>query len=53
MKWNVDFVIAGHVHAMERSRPMYNYQMNTCGPVYLLLGDGGNVEGPYRQFIDE
>lgn len=29
------------------------YQLNTCGPSYVALGDGGNVEGVYRNFVDE
>lgn len=140
LQFSVDFVVVGHVHAMERTRPIYNYVKNQCGPgaprccslsvappraapappraravmrspgkteeeqvgarrtaafslhqsrlrsalwsrrrsddrqltprrvyllprlllrccpvsVYMLLGeDGGNVEGPYRQFIDD
>ena len=32
---------------------MYNYQKDSCGPVYLTMGDGGNVEGPYRNFVDD
>ena len=27
------------------------YQLDTCGPMYLTVGDGGNVEGPYRNFV--
>ena len=51
--YGVDFVISGHVHAYERSHPVYKYQRDACGPVYLSLGDGGNVEGPYRSFVDD
>ena len=53
MKYGVDFVFAGHVHAFERTHPVYDYQPNACGPVYFTLGDGGNVEAPYRNFIDD
>ena len=35
------------------THPMYNYQKDSCGPVYLTMGDGGNVEGPYRNFVDD
>jgi len=49
---SVDLVIAGHVHAYERTHPVYNYARNMCGPVYLTMGDGGNTEGPYRSFVD-
>jgi len=29
------------------------YELNTCGPAYVAVGDGGNVEGVYRNFVDE
>lgn len=42
------------VHAYERTHPVVNYVVSpSTGPVYFTLGDGGNVEGPYRSFIDE
>ncbi|GAX82085.1 hypothetical protein CEUSTIGMA_g9513.t1 [Chlamydomonas eustigma] len=49
----VDLVLNGHVHAYERTHPMYNYQEDTCGAVYITMGDGGNIEGPYRFFVDQ
>ena len=47
LKYGVDVVLSGHVHAYERSdaRGIYDAQPNACGPVYLNLGDGGNREG--------
>ena len=30
-------------HADERMNPVYDYQVNPCGPVYLNVGDGGNI----------
>lgn len=27
-------------------------QQHTCGPIYVTIGDGGNVEGPYRNYVD-
>jgi len=41
----VDVVLAGHVHAFERTHPMHERRPNRCGPVHLNLGDGGNREG--------
>lgn len=32
------------VHAYERSNRVYNYELNPCGPVYITVGDGGNIE---------
>mmetsp|Transcript_4788 Transcript_4788/g.15570 ORF Transcript_4788/g.15570 Transcript_4788/m.15570 type:complete len:373 (+) Transcript_4788:458-1576(+) len=43
----VDLVLSGHVHAYERSRPVYDGCSHPCGPVYLNLGDGGNRESAY------
>ena len=41
----VDLVHVGHVHAYERSHPVYNYNLNACGAVHVTVGDGGNDEG--------
>ncbi|GAX77692.1 hypothetical protein CEUSTIGMA_g5135.t1 [Chlamydomonas eustigma] len=49
----VDMVLNGHVHAYERTHPMYKYEEDTCGAVYITIGDGGNIEGPYRAFVDQ
>ena len=43
----VDFVLNGHVHAYERSRNVFDGKSDPCGPVHLVVGDGGNYEGPY------
>jgi hypothetical protein len=37
--------VAGHVHAYERTFPVYNYTVNKCGTVHITIGDGGNSEG--------
>ena len=52
----VDAVFAGHVHAYERSHRFSNIQYNITdgrctpvadrrAPVYVVIGDGGNIEG--------
>jgi len=41
-QYGVDVVLSGHVHAYERVAPVLNGCLNSCGPVYLNLGDGGN-----------
>lgn len=43
----------GHVHAYERTYPVYNYALDNCAPVYITVGDGGNTEQLYRAFMDE
>ena len=42
-----DVVLSGHVHAYERSRNVFDWSPDPCGPAYLVVGDGGNYEGPY------
>ena len=44
---SVDLVLSGHVHAYERTTPLYDGCVDACGPIYLNLGDGGNREGAY------
>ena len=41
---------AGHIHAYERTFPLNNYAVDQCGPRYLTMGDGGNIEGLYKTF---
>ncbi|PKU62462.1 Purple acid phosphatase 18 [Dendrobium catenatum] len=51
----VDILIAGHVHAYERSflssaileqqERVYSGQLDSCGAIHITVGDGGNREG--------
>ncbi|KAK1283610.1 Purple acid phosphatase 18 [Acorus calamus] len=41
----VDILIAGHVHAYERSVRVKNGRVDPCGIVHITIGDGGNREG--------
>jgi hypothetical protein len=41
----VDLVLAGHVHAYERSHPVFEGRVVQDAPVYITIGDGGNREG--------
>ena len=52
-QYGVDFVLNGHVHSYERTHPTLNYTTNAAGPVWLMLGDGGNAEGMAKLFIDQ
>ncbi len=45
-KYGVDLVISGHVHSYERTFSTYDNELDPCGPVYVVIGDGGNYEGP-------
>lgn len=45
-KYKVDLAFCGHVHAYERSAPVYNNVVNNAYPTeYIVIGDGGNQEG--------
>ena len=49
-KYKVNVVFAGHVHAYERSFPVYQNVTTKDGPVYINIGDGGNREGHANTF---
>lgn len=49
----VDIVFSGHVHAYERMNRVYNYSLDPCGPVYITIGDGGNIEQVDVDHADE
>ena len=42
---HVDAMFAGHVHAYERSLPVYNNEVDSCGATFITIGDAGNHEG--------
>lgn len=59
----VDLVLAGHVHSYERSRRFSNVAYNIVNgkatpvrdmdaPVYVTIGDGGNIEGIANNFTE-
>ncbi|CAM6115969.1 unnamed protein product [Calypogeia fissa] len=50
---NVDLVFSGHVHAYERMNRVYNYTLDPCAPVYITVGDGGNLEKIDIQHADD
>ncbi|XP_024519500.1 purple acid phosphatase 23 [Selaginella moellendorffii] len=49
----VDIVINGHVHAYERTNRVYNYELDPCAPLYIVVGDGGNVERVDTEHADD
>jgi len=51
-KYGVDLVLNGHVHAYERTAPIYQWQVNPNGPVYIVNGCGGTAEGLYKHWED-
>jgi len=48
---NVDLMFAGHVHAYERSLPVYNGVPTPGALTELNIGDGGNREGPATPYL--
>ncbi|KAL8018626.1 hypothetical protein Plhal710r2_c018g0076761 [Plasmopara halstedii] len=48
----VDVVVAGHVHAYERSHSVYKENVVQDGPIYIVLGDAGNREGLAPMYFD-
>jgi len=51
-QYHVDIVISGHVHAYDRSTPVLKNRPNSCGPLHITIGDGGNSEGLTAGYID-
>lgn len=63
VRYKVDIIFAGHVHAYERSYRVSNIHYNVSSgeryplpdksaPVYITIGDGGNQEGLASKFLD-
>eukprot|EP00933_Yihiella_yeosuensis_P050055 TRINITY_DN4781_c1_g1_i1.p1 TRINITY_DN4781_c1_g1~~TRINITY_DN4781_c1_g1_i1.p1 ORF type:complete len:547 (+),score=84.31 TRINITY_DN4781_c1_g1_i1:94-1734(+) len=51
MEHNVSIVFSGHVHAYERSHPVFRNKTQKGGPTYIVVGDGGNREGLAREYV--
>ncbi|XP_020246015.1 purple acid phosphatase 15-like [Asparagus officinalis] len=51
--YGVDVVFNGHVHAYERSNRVYNYTLDPCAPLHIVVGDGGNREKIAVNHADE
>ncbi|KAK1270259.1 Purple acid phosphatase 2 [Acorus gramineus] len=63
VEYKVDLVLSGHVHAYERSERVSNIAYNITNndatpipdpsaPVYITIGDGGNIEGLATNFTE-
>jgi len=48
---HVNIVFAGHVHAYERTYPIFQNVTKNDGIVYVTIGDGGNREGHSTGYI--
>ncbi|XP_040986275.1 purple acid phosphatase 18 [Juglans microcarpa x Juglans regia] len=49
---NVDIVLAGHVHAYERTKRVNTGRVDPCGTVHITIGDGGNREGLAHRYVN-
>jgi acid phosphatase type 7 len=47
----LDLLLAGHVHAYERSVPVLHGRPHRCGATHIVIGDGGNREGLDTSYI--
>ena len=45
-------VWSGHVHAYERSHPVFEDKVESCGATYVTIGDAGNAEGLEPHWFD-
>ena len=53
IKYEVDAMFTGHVHSYARTKPVANNVVDyRKGITYFLLGDGGNHEGLYDEWLN-
>jgi len=52
LRYGVDLVLAGHVHAYERTHRIAYSKRDPKGIYYVTMGDGGNREGHAQPFED-
>ena len=46
-------MFAGHVHAYERTKPVYRGKVDRqCGTMFVTIGDGGNREELYDKWLE-
>ncbi|XP_078436884.1 purple acid phosphatase 18 [Wolffia australiana] len=48
----VDLILAGHVHAYERTERIASGRLDPCGAVHITIGDGGNREGLATRYLE-
>lgn len=51
IQYGVDAVFAGHVHAYERNGGIAYGKPSATGPTYITVGNGGNHEGLYDEWL--
>lgn len=51
-QYNVNIVFNGHVHDYERTYPVYRNKTDIYAPVYITVGNAGNLEGLDNKYYD-
>jgi hypothetical protein len=52
-EYNVNIVFNGHVHDYERTYPVYKNETDNRGPVYITIGNAGNLEGLDNKYYEQ
>lgn len=52
-QYNVNIVFNGHVHDYERTYPVYRNETDIHGPVYITIGNAGNLEGLDNRYYEQ
>jgi hypothetical protein len=52
-EYNVNIVFNGHVHDYERTYPVYKNETDSRGPVYITIGNAGNLEGLDNKYYEQ
>lgn len=52
-QYRINIVFTGHVHAYERTYPVYKDEIQQNAPVYITIGDGGNLEGHANEYYEK
>ena len=52
-KYGVNFVFSGHDHAYMRTKNIFNHSIDENGPVYFIVGEGGNREHHVKNYLHD
>lgn len=52
-EYHVNIALMGHVHAYERTHPVYKNKTDDFATVYITVGDGGNFEGHAKTYYEQ
>lgn len=52
-EYHVNIALMGHVHAYERTHPVYKNKTDDFATVYITIGDGGNFEGHAKTYYEQ